>query len=393
MRIDNRMPAVRSAISPGARPGLSLAEVLISILVLSLGLMGVLALYPLGAKQMADAIKDERCAQLADIEEGMFRIYWRSAYLNPDGSLKTNTQLINGDPTQNYTGFPELGYLDNPFNGKIIPAVAGKKSPPAKLSNLDYPTTSPERSSPLYLDPIGYYSSQGKHKTWVGGIPKVLPRQTLAPINHLPNKKLITASTIRMFSLLDDMTFNPSGVANPVERGYQYNAAWLIQRLKNNQRQEVNLKVVVYHGRPPADTPPIETLLGTPTVSAGTDQVVVTSAIPSIRKGSWILLANQQTNSKTGTGGGTFGTTATSLDAYADFYRVVAYTQSGSTYSLTVSPRIKTLGVPPAGSSNPNADYTGAASSYHYTPNVFLLDSVAEVFDRGTITPFEVPAN
>ena len=32
---------------------------------------------------MADAVKDERTAQLADIQEGMARIYWRNAYLNP----------------------------------------------------------------------------------------------------------------------------------------------------------------------------------------------------------------------------------------------------------------------------------------------------------------------
>src|SRR5262245_31852549 len=43
------------------RAGLSLAEVMIAIFVLALGLLGVLSLFPLGAVRMAQAIKDDRC--------------------------------------------------------------------------------------------------------------------------------------------------------------------------------------------------------------------------------------------------------------------------------------------------------------------------------------------
>ncbi len=64
----NPQSAIRN---PRSRQGLSLAEVLIALLILALGMMGILALFPLGAKQMADAIKDERTAQLAEMGEGL----------------------------------------------------------------------------------------------------------------------------------------------------------------------------------------------------------------------------------------------------------------------------------------------------------------------------------
>ena len=47
------------------RPGITLLEVLIAIFVMGIGLLALLVLFPLGALTMAQAIRDDRCAQAA----------------------------------------------------------------------------------------------------------------------------------------------------------------------------------------------------------------------------------------------------------------------------------------------------------------------------------------
>ena len=51
-----------SRTSTGARSGLSLLEVLISVFVLSIGLLGVAAVIPLGYHQIVEATKADRAA-------------------------------------------------------------------------------------------------------------------------------------------------------------------------------------------------------------------------------------------------------------------------------------------------------------------------------------------
>src|SRR3954464_8722899 len=43
------------------RPGVTLVEVLVAILITAVGLLALLTLFPLGALEMAQAIKDDRC--------------------------------------------------------------------------------------------------------------------------------------------------------------------------------------------------------------------------------------------------------------------------------------------------------------------------------------------
>ena len=45
------------------RSGVTLIEVLVSIFVASIGLLALLALFPVGALSMRQALKDSRCAQ------------------------------------------------------------------------------------------------------------------------------------------------------------------------------------------------------------------------------------------------------------------------------------------------------------------------------------------
>ncbi len=308
-----RIPHLREFRIPQSRRAFSLAEVLISMFVLAIGMMGILALFPLGAAQMAQAVKDERCAQLADIQEGMARIYRRDAYLNTDGTLKTDAQ-INAQ-------YAELKSLESP---QVLASSSGP-------------------SVPVLVDPIGQpYLGNAVGTTGVRSSITVSGAYGIS----IPQR-------IRLFALLDDISFSATGTATtPVNRGNRYNASWMLQRPKNNVRHEINLTVVVYQGRPPADTPPTETSLGVASMSEGYDFISLTSA-PTLRKGSWILLTP---------------TTLGSAAPFADFYRIVG--SSGTTVS--VSPPIRHYSVPQA----------------HAT----VLENVAEVFDRGTITPYEVPA-
>ncbi len=209
----------------------------------------------------------------------------------------------------------------------------------------------------------------------MGNVPNVLPRQGFHWINALPNPLAQTACTIRFASLLDDLNFTPGGHAalTPhVSRGYGYNAAYLIQRAKNNVRHQANLKVIVYKGRPPSDTPALEQQIGAPSVTPASDQIPL-AGIPTLRKGSWILLANQAQTTTAA------NAVMTSIEPFADFYRVVG--QSAS--AVTVSPPIRGHG------SAANTPATAAV----YTANAFVLENVIEVFDRGTLTPFALPAN
>jgi prepilin-type N-terminal cleavage/methylation domain-containing protein len=47
------------------RPGVTLVEVLVAIFIMAIGMLALLALFPLGAISMAQALKDDRCAQSA----------------------------------------------------------------------------------------------------------------------------------------------------------------------------------------------------------------------------------------------------------------------------------------------------------------------------------------
>jgi hypothetical protein len=208
------------------------------------------------------------------------------------------------------------------------------------------------------MDPIGY-PIQGSPTAvgglTVGGVP-ILPRRTSSQITSLQ-------AAIRFCTMMDDIAFGTNGLAGfPAQRAGRFNAAFLIQRSKNNVRQEINLKVVVYQNRP-LDTPLGETVIGSTNVTPSTDLISISNAggVPRLRKGSWILLANQA---------------AGTAEAFADFYRVVGFSESSTTMNVSVSPPIR----------DHNVSYGNAYGAY-----VMVLDNVVEVFDRGTITPFAVP--
>ena len=92
------------------RPGLTLTEVLVAMFVMALGLMALATLFPLGALQIGQALKDDRTAQTAMLADGWLRVYWRDAA----AAYTTNPSAL---PAEN-----ALAALDDPNVLTVAPA-------------------------------------------------------------------------------------------------------------------------------------------------------------------------------------------------------------------------------------------------------------------------------
>jgi hypothetical protein len=250
------------------RNAVTLTEVLIAIFVLSIGLMALLSLFPLGAAQMAQALKDQRTAETAAIAGPSARIAWKEACRSLPNS-PGNPQFTdpNGQPASVQRGFYAMDdpNLNNTFGGPTGPYVL----PPSVVSKTKVFRPLPDMISlvngipgsasivssyPVFVDPIGWEANARMSATnrtlWVGyplvgnpptpiyqtvlvgGVPKKLfgaiPRRPLYVRNPDPNpaaapwvalgatdpNNVLLRSTQRLlsrFSLLDDMGFNVDG--------------------------------------------------------------------------------------------------------------------------------------------------------------------------------------
>jgi hypothetical protein len=212
------------------RRGITLTEVLVAIFVTGLGLISLMTLFPLGALNMAQAIKDDRTAHCAANASAYLRTWWR-----------TQVETGKSDPWgPNY---------------------------------------------PVYLDPIGVGS--------VGSTPlgSSIPRVDVPStwIGAGPNK---TANIYAQFTLLDDITFNQNGIANTtpgfLERQGLYSWAYMVRRLNSDPRV-LEYEIIVYHGRSLALSG--GALSGETTYAASIVQGSNTVTIPgsqNIKRGGWI---------------------------------------------------------------------------------------------------------
>src|SRR3954451_11505578 len=66
-----------------ARRGVTLTEVLVALFVMALGMLALLTLFPLGAMQVGEALRHDRCAQTSMQADAYLRQYWRANYLEP----------------------------------------------------------------------------------------------------------------------------------------------------------------------------------------------------------------------------------------------------------------------------------------------------------------------
>jgi hypothetical protein len=354
--------------NPKCRGGSTLTEVLIAMFVLAIGLMGILALFPMGALQMAQAVKDERTTQTSKIMEGRAKFLWLEAWVNAQG-LKDEPTVLNATP--------EFAALDNPIvlPNQVAAYVNGVM--PGTNYQADRLRSSP--SSPVFIDPIGQATQPaGNSRNWVGGVNGVLARRTVTFSGVPVGTALPTTVRIALCSLMDDLTFDTNGLpanfgvaANPsVRRAGDYNAAWLIQRPKNNLRTEINVQVVVYRKRPPADTFAPETRidlnLPTTLIYPGSRQLSVTlnNGIPVPKAGTWLLLAGTANPA---------GTT----EPFADFYRVVSVAGTLPNVTIEFNRDIRA--------------HDAQGMTFPYAGILIQMENVVEVFDKGTLSINERP--
>lgn len=172
------------------RRAATLVEVLVAIFVMGIGLIALLTLFPIGIISMAQAIQDERCFQCSQIADGLanaldvrhdpwvIRDWPQLAPAAPAAVIPNPAGVAGNNPPAYPAPYP----TGNP--GGNDPAIAPAQlldaytNPnPATLPNAD--ALGP--SYPLFVDPVGYYSSLPPTNTnWVGGATNVLARRRLS---------------------------------------------------------------------------------------------------------------------------------------------------------------------------------------------------------------------
>lgn len=218
------------------RSGITLVEVLVAIFIMGVGLLAILVLFPVGALNMARAIRDDRaqqCGQQAAAIANMLDLRHNSAV----------TTAFDAVPA----GHP-----------------------------LDAP------SPPVMIDPFGF----GVGLAPLGGnITRVTPQGVPAPAGGASIGE-------RWFTLLDDLNFNPDGapVGAPanVQRYGSYTWTYLVRRPQHGNKSLVDLSVIVYKGRQTLVPDPEPTFTATGTKDESTLQVVV-AGDPELRASGYIL--------------------------------------------------------------------------------------------------------
>jgi hypothetical protein len=342
------------------RPGVTLMEVLIATGILAIGMLAIMSLFPIGATSMARAINQTRAADQGANSDVILRHYWKKAWLNPnDGTVYPNANDAN-------TALVLRGELPEP----MLNLGGGHPT----FGNITVNSSQP--GFPILVDPIGSRTQVGAANTYIGGQAFLPLRTTLGRASAgIPQ-------TVRLTSLLDDMTYGPNGEpdvsSGQIERAGRYNVAWMLQRPKNNVPHEVHVRVLVYGGRSATDTPSQELAFFAsannyfPTVDPKPNSVVVNlggQAKPPMHKGGWVGFATLLP----ATGGvqSTIG---------FEFYRVASVIED-SANQLTVEFE------QPLRSQNVTGSPLYNAGNGTLTGILVVFENLLEVFDRGVMSP------
>ncbi len=327
------------------RTATTLIEVLVAIFVMAIGLLALLTLFPLGALSMAQAIKDDRTAQAAASAEAIALV---RGFRNDPRLFIAGDQFVNPSPPGTTPGQVPAALADGP-------------------------------SYPIYIDPIGTQSFVSPFNSWVGGRAPGIPRFT---VNFLASPPLAPTvarqQTLQWFTLLDDITFYPQGVAGGqnlrvagaeivpaagqslvVLREGRYSWAYLVRRPRSSVPSVVELTIVVYSQRPLNVTsslvPSGETTYAAQVIPNTTNAITLTpipgQEKPVVRKGDWILDASISPNQ---------AQILLHGPVHGYFYRVVDVTDVAGGVALELQTNLK-------------ADVN----------RVVVMEGVVEVFEKG----------
>jgi prepilin-type N-terminal cleavage/methylation domain-containing protein len=324
--------------------GVTLIEVLVAIFVASIGLLALMALFPVGALSMRQALKDSRCAQTSANAFALFKA------LNIGQNLSSvTTDPFNDSVTvANFGTRPALG-----TNGLSYPVYIDPLGASIKLVNVNPPACLPVLTTSSY--PFIMRS----------GVNLQTPI-AVGPISSLPQY-------LQLFSLHDDIEFDPTSPGQPgaagVMRDARYTFAYMVRRPYPANATCLDVTIVVYAGRPLSPTMGSyeEMACNQVIFSAGSTQVTVPYGgqglqlqRPPIKPGSWILdatmpqlLANNQLD--------------TTVVPQGYFYRVVDVIDNAGSLTLELQ--------------SPARQSTTAAQGM-----LIYLDNVAEVFEKGTVS-------
>jgi prepilin-type N-terminal cleavage/methylation domain-containing protein len=325
------------------RRGVTLIEVLVAIFVMAIGLIALLTLFPLGALNMAQAIKDDKVAHAAETAMAV-----SEARAARDDALVTPA-YDNPDPGQTFK-LPDLSTLP-----------VGPGLPP-----YDGP------SYPVLIDPFGVYSSFFPASQWVAGgaAPPNLAanpptpgfgvaRRSLAFIDQPAANRPI--QSMRWFTLLDDINFvetaQPDLSTGAVQRESTISWAFLARRPRRSIPSVVDVSIVVYNKRPLRLTtglnPKEDAYAAVYDTTQNVIQLTWTTQQPTLRAGDWVLDATiEPFNGRP--------------RPHGFFYRL---TDVNATGAKTLELRVAT----PFREFTPGGQYNGV---------VMVLDGVSEVIEK-----------
>jgi len=280
------------------RPGLSLTEVLVALFIMGIGCIAILTLFPLGALNMAQAFRDDRCTQSAYQADAYLRAYVRTARdtgrLN-NASEKFLEAMTDPDPKKAVTSY--------------MPVIGAGPSYPVMIDPLGYLARGGMNDTPTAPASRILWTADGGFGDGTGGShTTALPRRSLGNITKLIASETVKQRplSIRTCSLLDGFGFDSAGQpatvggGTTIDRDLRYNWLWLLQRPKLSEAA-TTVTVVVFDKRAPNYAPPTGVPLETvwiPTAAAtGLTQVSFTGSyaantLPNVQRGGWLLDAS-----------------------------------------------------------------------------------------------------
>jgi prepilin-type N-terminal cleavage/methylation domain-containing protein len=328
-----------------SRSGVTLIEVLVAIFVASIGLLALLALFPVGAISMKQALRDSRCALTAANAMALFK----TKNIARDSALSGTT---SNPFTDGYSRLTEQLGERLARSGDVV-------------------------SYPVYVDPLGATVKTinalgtGSHlPVYLEAQANKYPRILRSGVSFIQPSLISPPQSIfslyeKWFSLLDDISFDPTIPGQPSSDGVsfvrdpRYTFAYMLRQPSVQYPSLIDVTIVVYAGR--AINSSMASYEETPcnnVVFNGTTAIVpygtanVQPQRPNIKPGGWILDATMPDSS------------TSTLVPQGYFYRVIEVVDDGATLTLELQTPVR---------QNTNQ---GMA---------IFLDNVAEVFEKGTI--------
>lgn len=272
------------------RSGLTLVEVLVAMFIMSIGMIALLTLFPIGVLRMAQSIRDARCEQMG-------RNAYATAVMENVGA---DVDVITGSAAA------LTAAIDN--TGIQIPDVFRNPSPKLLSGAANLPDADDYAESyPILVDPIAYNQIGGSQHDWVGGTPDVLRRRSVEFLRRGGvTSAVLTVNTFRSFSLWDELRFNSSVsppalvppatpqkafAVGPIFRDPRFTSAYVLRRPQTADKSLVDCTVVVYENRtvyPLEEYVNVGNTFYNPTNNTIAIDYTAT-VLPELRPGDWIM--------------------------------------------------------------------------------------------------------